>query len=72
MARATTGDATAMLELDGLVAGYLSTIDFTPSHYHPEAMLKYAAQVREMVQEYEAAKRQPLIVAMSPLHDPTP
>lgn len=66
MARATTGDATASLELDGLIAGYLSTIEFTPSQYHPEAMLKYASQVREMVEQYEAAKKHPLQTATLP------
>jgi hypothetical protein len=63
MGRATTGDGTRNDELNGLVAGYLSTIEFTPAQYHPEAMLEYAKAVVEIVEDYEAAKRHPLLAA---------
>ena len=45
MEPATTDEVTL------LIAGYLSTIGFTPARHHPEEMLPYAARVMEIVKE---------------------
>ncbi len=36
-----------------LVAGYLSTIEFTPAHHHPATMIPIAEHVVALVQNYD-------------------
>lgn len=53
-------------EINGIVAGILSTIDVCPSGEHPETMLPVAQLVVATVQDYHAARRQVEQRAMDP------